>query len=76
MKADEPRISFKTFVEKYSFGVCRYIAEKMGIHESRVRVYFIYLSFVTMGSPIIIYLFTAFWLNIKKYIRFGTGIYS
>ncbi|RMG81189.1 MAG: PspC family transcriptional regulator, partial [Bacteroidetes bacterium] len=34
-----------------------------------VRVYFIYLSFVTFGSPVILYLFLAFWLNIKRYIK-------
>lgn len=76
MKIGSLQSGFKTFVEKYSFGVCRYIAEKMGIHESRVRVYFIYISFVTMGSPIIVYLFTAFWLNIKRYLRYDTGIFS
>jgi phage shock protein PspC (stress-responsive transcriptional regulator) len=51
------------------FGVCTYIADKMGIARERVRLYFIYLSFLTMGSPIIIYLFVAFWLNVKRYIR-------
>ncbi len=61
----------ETFIEKYSFGVCRYIGFKMGIQESRVRLYFIYVSFATLGSPIIVYLFTAFWLNIRRYIREG-----
>ena len=51
------------------FGVCTYIADKMGIARERVRLYFIYLSFLTMGSPIVIYLFVAFWLNVKRYIR-------
>lgn len=62
-------MELKDFFEKYSFGVCNYLGERMGIHACRVRLYFIYISFVTMGSPIIIYLFTAFWLNIKKYLR-------
>ena len=61
--------SFKDLVEKYSFGVCQFFADKMGVKASRVRLYFIYISFVTMGSPVIIYLFAAFWLNLKKYIR-------
>ncbi len=51
------------------FGVCTYIADKMGVARERVRLYFIYLSFLTLGSPIVVYLFIAFWLNIKKYIR-------
>lgn len=59
----------KDFIEKYCFGVCVYLGEKMGVKTSVVRMYFIYLSFVTIGSPIVIYLFMAFWLNLKKYLR-------
>ena len=59
----------KDIVEKRAFGVCSYLGEKMGIASARVRVYFIYISFVAMGSPIILYLFAAFWLNIKQYIK-------
>jgi phage shock protein PspC (stress-responsive transcriptional regulator) len=59
------------WVESNSFGVCRYLGDKMGLKESRVRLYFIYTSFATFGSPIILYLATAFWLNIKKYLREG-----
>jgi phage shock protein C len=59
----------KYFVEKYAFGVCSYIGDRLGIATSRIRLYFIYTSFITMGSPVIIYLIIAFWLNLKKYIR-------
>lgn len=59
----------RRFIETYSFGVCNYIGNKVGIQTSRVRVYFIYASFVTFGSPVVLYLVLAFWLNIKKYIR-------
>jgi phage shock protein PspC (stress-responsive transcriptional regulator) len=59
----------KYLLEKSAFGVCSYLGDKMGIASSRVRLYFIYLSFVTLGSPIIFYLFTAFWLNVRRYIR-------
>ena len=59
----------KVTVEKSVFGVCSYLAEKMGVRTGRVRLYFIYLTFATLGSPILIYLMTAFWLNLKKYIR-------
>jgi len=61
----------KDLLEKSAFGVCSYLGRKMGIATSRVRVYFIYLSFAAMGSPIIFYLFIAFWLNVKKYIKRG-----
>jgi phage shock protein C len=59
----------KHILEKSAFGVCSYLGEKMGIATTRVRVYFIYLSFAALGSPIIFYLFIAFWLNIKDYIK-------
>ncbi len=56
-------------MERSAFGVCSYLGEKMGLASARVRMYFIYLSFVALGSPVIIYLFVAFWLNVKRYIR-------
>ena len=59
----------KYFVEKHVFGVCSYLGEKLGISSSRIRLYFIYTSFITMGSPVIIYLVIAFWINLKKYVR-------
>ncbi|MBW7845967.1 MAG: PspC domain-containing protein [Bacteroidia bacterium] len=59
----------KYFIEQRVFGVCSYIGEKFGIATSSIRLYFIYVSFLTMGSPIIIYFIIAFWLNLKKYIR-------
>ncbi|MDC3220167.1 MAG: PspC family transcriptional regulator [Saprospiraceae bacterium] len=64
----------KDMMEKSAFGVCSYLGRKMGIASSRVRLYFIYTSFISMGSPIIIYLFVAFWLNVKKYIKRGKNM--
>jgi len=58
----------KQFIEWHVFGVCTAIGEKMGIATSTIRKYFIYISFLTIGSPVIIYLFIAFWLNVKSYI--------
>ena len=58
----------KQFIEWHVFGVCTAVGEKMGIATSTIRKYFIYISFLTIGSPVIIYLFIAFWLNIKRYI--------
>lgn len=66
--------NFKDLMEKSAFGVCSYLGRKMGIASSRVRLYFIYTSFISMGSPIIIYLFIAFWLNVKKYIKKGKNM--
>ncbi len=59
----------KDLVERSAFGVCSYLGDFFGIHSAKIRIYFIYLSFAALGSPILIYLILAFWINIKKYIR-------
>ena len=59
----------KYFVENQAFGVCTRLGEKFKISTSSIRLYFIYTSFLTMGSPIIIYLILAFWMNIRRYLR-------
>jgi phage shock protein C len=56
-------------VESNLFGVCAKIGEKMSFSASSIRLYFIYASFFTFGSPIIIYLILAFWLEIRVHIR-------
>jgi len=33
----------------------------------RIRLFFIYTTFLTLGSPLIIYMILAFWMNIKNY---------
>ena len=65
----------RTIIEKYSFGVCSAIGEKWGLQSSKIRLYFIYTAFVTMGSWILVYLIAAFWLNIKSYFRKGSEVH-
>jgi len=60
--------SVREIIELHAFGVCTAIGEKMGIASSRIRMWFIYISFLTLGSPLIIYMILAFWINIKNYI--------
>lgn len=60
--------NFKHFIEWHVFGVCTAIGERLGIATSIIRKNFIYISFITMGSPVIIYIFVAFWMNVKRYI--------
>lgn len=60
--------NFRHFIEWQIFGVCTAIGERLGIATSIIRKNFIYISCITMGSPVIIYLFIAFWMNIKRYI--------
>jgi phage shock protein PspC (stress-responsive transcriptional regulator) len=59
----------KNFIEWQAFGVCTAIGEKLGIATSRIRMWFIYVSFLTMGSPIIVYMVIAFWMNMKRYMK-------
>ncbi len=60
--------SIREVIELHAFGVCAAIGAKMGIASSRIRMWFIYISFLTLGSPLIIYMILAFWINIKNYI--------
>ncbi|MCR6641365.1 MAG: PspC domain-containing protein [Sporocytophaga sp.] len=62
-------IKILAFFEKQAFGVCSTIGEKLGIASSAVRMFFVYASFLTFGSPLVIYLFLAFLVNIHKYLR-------
>ncbi|MBS1949035.1 MAG: PspC domain-containing protein [Bacteroidetes bacterium] len=58
----------KHFIEWHAFGVCTAIGERLGIATSRIRTWFVYISFLTLGSPLIIYFILAFVRNIKHYI--------
>lgn len=57
------------FFEKQAFGVCTYLGDKLGLPTIRIRLFFIYASFITIGSPVIIYLTLAFLMNVRSYIR-------
>jgi phage shock protein PspC (stress-responsive transcriptional regulator) len=57
----------KYYIEFNAFGVCSYMAQKMGIAVYRTRLFFIYATFLTLGSPIIFYMIIAFWLKLKNY---------
>jgi len=61
----------KDFFEMQAFGVCTAIGERLGIASSKIRMWFIYISFLTFGSPVILYMILAFWRSIKKYIHLG-----
>ena len=61
----------REFLELRAFGVCNAIGDRLGIASSKIRMWFIYISFLTMGSPVIIYMVLAFWVNIKNYVLAG-----
>lgn len=69
MKPDFSKL--RDFIELNLFGVCTGLGERMGIATSRIRMWFVYISFLTFGSPVIIYMVLAFWMNMKRYIGLG-----
>jgi phage shock protein C len=59
----------QVLIEKYAFGVCSFIGKRFRIPMSSIMLSFIYASFVTFGSPILIYLAVDFWMNFKNLYR-------
>ncbi len=59
----------KDFFEKRAFGVCEWWGKKLGMRSSKIRLTFIYLSFITVGSYFVIYLIMAFILDHKQYFK-------
>ena len=57
------------FFQGYAFGVCTMLGEKLGVATSSIRLFFIYATFITVGSPVIVYLVLAFILNLRKHLR-------
>ena len=59
----------RNFFEKQAFGVCAWLGDFLHMRTSVIRLFFVYASFLTIGSPIIIYMILAFWLKMNNYIR-------
>lgn len=59
----------RSFLELQFFGVCSYLGDKLAMPSSKIRLFFIYATFVTAGSPVIIYLVLAFLIKMKDYIK-------
>jgi phage shock protein PspC (stress-responsive transcriptional regulator) len=66
MRAD---LKLKYFFEKYGFHVCSQLADILGMRASSVRLFFIYISFVTAGLGSGIYLTIAFVVKLKNLIK-------
>jgi len=60
--------SIRYFFEKRGFDVSSRLADKMGIQVTNVRLFFIYISFVTLGFWFGIYLTLAFLLKLKDMV--------
>lgn len=59
----------KLFFQDSAFGVCARLGEKLHFPIDSIRLFFIYSSFITLGSPIIIYVSLAMMMKIRKYLR-------
>lgn len=64
-----PIESTRFLIESNIFGVCERIGEKLRMPARDIRLFFIYTSFLTIGSPVIIYMVLAFWMRMKDYIH-------
>jgi len=58
------------FFEMRSFGVSTWWARKFGIKTHKVRLFFIYSTFATLGSTLLLYLPMAFILENKHFLGF------
>ena len=62
-------IKLKYFFEKHGFHVSSRLADKLGMRANSVRLFFIYITFVTAGLGFGVYLTLAFWIRLKDLIR-------
>jgi phage shock protein C len=58
-----------TFFERYSFGVCTYLGEKFNVSIAKIRLFFIYSSFLAVGFPLIVYIFAGIVLDLRNYVK-------
>lgn len=59
----------RDIIEMSVYGVCSYLGRKLSIPSKKVRLFFIYASFIALGSPVIIYLILTFVLNLRFMIK-------
>lgn len=67
---------FKALMEGQAFGVCSWLGDRMDIDPNAIRKFFIYTSFLTMGSPVIIYMSLAFLMDMRKHVRRSSAIWD
>jgi phage shock protein C len=63
----------QAFIENQVFGVCTRLGEMMELPASSIRLFFVYTSFLTFGSPILLYLALAFVRDFRKLLRKGSS---
>jgi phage shock protein PspC (stress-responsive transcriptional regulator) len=63
-----PVLKLKYFLEKRGFNVLSRLADRLGMRASNVRLFFIYITFVTAGLSFGLYLTMHFLLKLKDMI--------
>jgi hypothetical protein len=60
--------SLRQFLERNGFYVSSRLADRLGMRAKNVRLFFIYLTFATVGLGFVLYLNIAFWLKLKDLV--------
>lgn len=60
--------SFKFLVEQNIYGVCERMGSRLHMPAKNIRLFFIYTSCLTIGSPLVVYMILAFWMKMKDYV--------
>lgn len=60
--------NIRSFFEKHGFEVASRVADKIGMRAKNVRLFFIYISFATVGLWFGVYLTLAFLLRLKDLV--------
>ena len=60
--------SIRHYLEKRGFYVSARLADRLGMRAKSVRLFFIYVSFATLGVGFAIYLTSAFLLKLKDLV--------
>jgi phage shock protein PspC (stress-responsive transcriptional regulator) len=74
MILEKPRVllkqkSIRDAIELSVYGVCAFLGRKLSIPSKKVRLFFIYTSFIALGSPIVLYLIFAFVFNLRNMVK-------
>lgn len=62
-------IQLKYFFEKQGFHIASRLADRLGMRANSVRLFFIYISFVTAGLWFGVYLTIGFVIKLKDLVR-------
>jgi phage shock protein PspC (stress-responsive transcriptional regulator) len=62
-------MTLKSIVEYSFFGVCDRLGEILGVSSARIRLFFLYATFLGLGSPVFVYMCLAFVRNLRRYFR-------